>query len=138
PLHPYSRALLSAIPVPVPGAKRERIILRGEMPSALNPPAGCPFHTRCPVAVARCETERPELVGGSHATACHRASELPPGANVVPRRGAGPPALEQLMNAFRHGTDRQGGVDVDTVETAGRMRGEVRVRSFVLRLRPRF
>ena len=116
PRHPYSRALLSAIPVPAPGAKRERIILRGEMPSALNPPAGCPFHTRCPVAVARCETERPELVGGSHATACHRASELPPGANVVPRRGGRPPALEQLMNAFRHGTDRQGGVGVDTVE----------------------
>src|SRR5262249_36709629 len=116
PLHPYSRALLSAIPVPVPGAKRERIILRGEMPSALNPPAGCPFHPRCPVAVARCETERPELVGGSHATACHRASELPPGANVVPRRGGRPPALEQLMNAFRHGADRQGGAGVDTVE----------------------
>jgi peptide/nickel transport system ATP-binding protein/oligopeptide transport system ATP-binding protein len=115
PRHPYSRALLSAIPVPAPGAKRERIILRGEMPSALNPPAGCPFHTRCPVAVARCETERPELVGGSHATACHRASELP-GANVVPRRGGRPPALEQLMNAFRHGTDRQGSAGVDTVE----------------------
>src|SRR5262247_4189996 len=120
PRHPYSRALLSAIPVPAPGAMRERIILRGEMPSALHPPAGCPFHTRCPVAVARCETERPELLGDLHATACHRASELPPGANVVPRRGGLPPALEQLMNAFRHGTNRQAGADVDKVEQPGR------------------
>jgi len=119
PRHPYSRALLSAIPVPAPGAMRERIILRGEMPSALHPPAGCPFHTRCPVAVARCETERPELLGGLHATACHRASELPPGANVVPRRGGLPPALEQLMNAFRHGTNRQDGAGVDKVEPPG-------------------
>jgi oligopeptide/dipeptide ABC transporter ATP-binding protein len=119
PRHPYSRALLSAIPVPAPGAMRERIILRGEMPSALHPPAGCPFHTRCPVAVARCETERPELLGGLHATACHRASELPPGANVVPRRGGLPPALEQLMNAFRRGTNRQDGAGVDKVEPPG-------------------
>jgi oligopeptide/dipeptide ABC transporter ATP-binding protein len=102
PRHPYSRALLSAIPVPEPGARRERIILRGEMPSALNPPAGCPFHTRCPVAVARCQTERPELVGGWHATACHRVDELPPAANIVPRQRDLPPALEQLVNAFRH------------------------------------
>jgi len=119
PRHPYSRALLSAIPVPAPGAMRERIILRGEMPSALHPPAGCPFHTRCPVAVTRCETERPELLGGLHATACHRASELPSGANVVPRRGGLPPALEQLMNAFRHGTNRQVGAGVDKVEQPG-------------------
>jgi peptide/nickel transport system ATP-binding protein/oligopeptide transport system ATP-binding protein len=102
PRHPYSRALLSAIPVPEPGAKRERIILRGEMPSALNPPAGCQFHTRCPVAVARCRTERPELVGGWHATACHRVDELPPAANIVPRQRKRPRALEQLVNAFRH------------------------------------
>jgi peptide/nickel transport system ATP-binding protein/oligopeptide transport system ATP-binding protein len=120
PRHPYSRALLSAIPVPDPGAKRERIILRGEAPSALHPPEGCAFHTRCPFAVARCQTEPPELVGGSHATACHRADELPPAANVVPRQGGLPPALEQLVNAFRHRADRQGGGGVDTVETAGR------------------
>src|SRR5262249_44755998 len=87
PRHPYNRAPFSPIPVPPPGALPERIILRGWMPSGLQPPAGCPFHTLCPVAVARCETERPELLGGLHATACHRASELPPGANVVPRRG---------------------------------------------------
>jgi oligopeptide/dipeptide ABC transporter ATP-binding protein len=118
PRHPYSRALLSAIPVPEPGAKRERIILQGETPSALHAPAGCAFHTRCPFAVARCETERPELVGGSHATACHRADELPPAANVIPRQRGLPPALAQLVNAFRHRADRQGGAGVATVETA--------------------
>jgi oligopeptide/dipeptide ABC transporter ATP-binding protein len=120
PRHPYSRALLSAIPVPDPGAKRERIILRGETPSALHPPAGCAFHARCPFAVARCETEQPELFGGSHATACHRADELPPAANVVPHQGRMPPALARLVDAFRHRADRQGGAGVATVETAGR------------------
>ena len=102
PRHPYSRALLSAIPVPDPGAKRERIILRGEMPSALNPPKGCAFHTRCPVAVERCHIEEPMLIGGSHAAACHRADELPRAANLVPRQGSLPRGLEQLVNAFRH------------------------------------
>src|SRR5262249_36645965 len=116
PRHPYSRALLSAIPVPAPRAMRERIILRGEMPSALHPPAGCPFHTRCPVAVARCGTERPDPLGVCHAPARHPPGGLRPGANVVPRRGGRPPALEQLMNAFRHGTNRQDGAGVDKVE----------------------
>src|SRR5690242_2774789 len=77
PRHPYTRALLSAIPLPAPGVKRERIILHGEMPSPLHPPAGCAFHTRCPVAIAHCRTARPELMGDRHATACHRAGELP-------------------------------------------------------------
>jgi peptide/nickel transport system ATP-binding protein/oligopeptide transport system ATP-binding protein len=119
PRHPYSRALLSAIPVPEPGAKRERIILRGETPSASHPPEGCAFHTRCQFAVTRCQTERPELVGASHAAACHRADELPPAANIIPRQGDLPKALEQLVDAFRHRADRQGGAGVDTVETAG-------------------
>ena len=101
PRHPYSRALLSAIPVPDPGAKRERIVLRGEMPSALNPPKGCAFHTRCPVAVERCHIEEPMLIGGSHAAACHRADELPRAANLVPRQGGLPRGLERLVNAFR-------------------------------------
>ena len=102
PRHPYSRALLSAIPVPDPGAKRERIVLRGEMPSALNPPKGCAFHTRCPVAVERCHIEEPTLIGGLHAAACHRADELPRAATLVPRQGGLPRGLEQLVNAFRH------------------------------------
>ena len=102
PRHPYSRALLSAIPVPEPGIARDRIILRGEMPSPLDPPKGCPFHTRCPVAIARCMTEPPELTGGLHATACHRADELPPAANLIPRHAGLPPTLGRLVAAFRN------------------------------------
>jgi peptide/nickel transport system ATP-binding protein len=100
PHHPYTRALLSAIPLPAPGLKRERIILHGEMPSALHPPAGCAFHTRCPVAIAQCRTVRPELEGRAHATACHRSEELPP-ANLGVNEWSWPPGLERLVNAFR-------------------------------------
>ena len=124
PRHPYTRALLSAIPMPEPGAKGERIVLRGEMPSALHPPEGCAFHTRCPVAIARCRTERPELVGAMHATACHRTDELPPAA--IARRQAAPSrTLEQLVNAFRRRSDGQSGAGVDTlrkIATWGEMR----------------
>src|SRR6202000_554128 len=62
PRHPYSRALLSAIPVPKPQAKRSRLMLEGEMPSALNPPSGCRFHTRCPYVIDRCRAEIPQLL----------------------------------------------------------------------------
>ena len=73
PLHPYSEALLAAVPQPEPGLKRERIILQGDVPSPVNPPAGCRFHTRCPYAVARCRSEEPPLreVQPGHAVACH-------------------------------------------------------------------
>jgi len=73
PRHPYTRALISAAPLPDPGAKRERIVLEGDVPSPMTPPSGCHFHTRCPFAVARCRAEYPELRsdGGSHRFACH-------------------------------------------------------------------
>jgi oligopeptide/dipeptide ABC transporter ATP-binding protein len=73
PRHPYTRALISAAPLPDPGAKRERIVLEGDVPSAMTPPSGCHFHTRCPFAVARCRTEYPELRsdGASQRFACH-------------------------------------------------------------------
>jgi oligopeptide/dipeptide ABC transporter ATP-binding protein len=75
-LHPYSRALLSAIPVPDPHLeeKRERIILQGDVPSPLNPPPGCHFHTRCPIAVSECSQGMPPLrdVGNGHQVACIR------------------------------------------------------------------
>ena len=75
PAHPYTQALLSAIPVPRVGAagKRERILLKGEIPSPANPPSGCRFHPRCPAAQDRCKVERPALatVAGGHQVACH-------------------------------------------------------------------
>jgi oligopeptide/dipeptide ABC transporter ATP-binding protein len=102
PRHPYSRALLSAIPVAKPQAKRDRMILQGEMPSALNPPSGCRFRTRCPFAVERCRLEVPQLIadGQGHATACHRTAELPSADGVVPSDGGFSPALEKLVAAF--------------------------------------
>jgi peptide/nickel transport system ATP-binding protein/oligopeptide transport system ATP-binding protein len=102
PRHPYSRALLSAIPVPRPQAKRSRMLLQGELPSALNPPSGCRFHTRCPFVVDRCRSEAPQLLADSsgHATACHRTAELPPTEAIVPSDGGLSPALERLVAAF--------------------------------------
>jgi len=101
PRHPYTRALLSAIPVPRPQAKRRRILLQGEMPSPLNPPPGCRFHTRCPYAVDRCRVEVPALVpdADGHATACHRTAELPPTVAVPVDDGLSP-TLEKLFAAF--------------------------------------
>ena len=61
PKHPYTVALLSAIPQPDPNRKQQRIVLRGEVPSPINPPSGCPFHPRCHMAIERCRTDRPEL-----------------------------------------------------------------------------
>ncbi len=90
PHHPYTRALLSAVPVPDPTAKQARIILRGDVPSPINPPSGCRFHTRCPYVFDRCRVEEPVLrpVGaftGSNApqhSACHL--DVVPEIPVVP------------------------------------------------------
>jgi oligopeptide/dipeptide ABC transporter ATP-binding protein len=119
PRHPYTRALLSAIAVPRPGLARERIVLRGEMPNALHPPPGCRFHTRCPFAIARCESERPPLIGAPHATACHRVDDLPPTASLIPHEGDFPPAVERLVSAFRRRPDGQGGAGLGRVEARG-------------------
>jgi peptide/nickel transport system ATP-binding protein/oligopeptide transport system ATP-binding protein len=72
PLHPYTQALLSAVPVSHPGLKRERIILEGDIPSPLNPPEGCRFHTRCPMAMEHCRHHDPEFkeFGQGHWAAC--------------------------------------------------------------------
>ena len=78
PMHPYTKALLSAIPLPDVKKKRQRIILQGDVPSAYNPPSGCKFHTRCPYATDRCKQEIPVLrqMEKGHQVACHRAEEL--------------------------------------------------------------
>jgi oligopeptide/dipeptide ABC transporter ATP-binding protein len=72
PLHPYTQALMSAIPIPKPDRERQRTILEGEVPSPLNPPKGCRFHPRCPVAIERCSIETPEFIehAPDHWAAC--------------------------------------------------------------------
>ena len=81
--HPYTQALLSAVPVPDPTIKRQRMILTGDVPSPINPPKGCRFHTRCPFAYDRCRTEEPALkaVGNGHMSACHL--DHAPGTQLV-------------------------------------------------------
>ena len=76
PKHPYTQALISAVPVVDPASKRKRIILSGDVPSPIHPPSGCPFHPRCPVAEARCKTEVPVLreLSAERFAACHLAT----------------------------------------------------------------
>ena len=77
PLHPYTKALFSAIPIPDPTVRRNRIVLEGSVPSPANPPSGCKFHTRCPYATAQCSEEAPcqREVEPGHYVVCHLFDE---------------------------------------------------------------
>jgi peptide/nickel transport system ATP-binding protein len=78
PAHPYTEALLAAVPKPDPRLRGRRLVLEGEVADSANPPAGCAFHPRCPYAVERCRSEVPRLepVAAGHLASCHRAREL--------------------------------------------------------------
>ena len=85
PLHPYTQALLSSIPVPVPRAKRQRVRIEGDVPTPINPPEGCRFHTRCPIAIDQCKLAKPPLVEISpgHRVACIRTDVSAQGAQAL-------------------------------------------------------
>jgi oligopeptide transport system ATP-binding protein len=100
PRHPYTQALVAAIPRPDPAAPRGRALLEGDVPSPIDPPPGCRFHTRCPHVVARCRAEDPPLAGAPRAVACHRWQDLP--ALALPMRPDSPgrARLERLQRRF--------------------------------------
>ena len=106
PLHPYTQALLSAVPIPKPGRKTRRVILEGDVPNPINPPAGCHFHTRCPVAYDRCAIEVPDthLARPGHKVQCHLYEDADFPAEPVPIDGP-------LAEASRARRDTSSGAD---------------------------
>jgi oligopeptide transport system ATP-binding protein len=106
PRHPYTQALLSAIPIPDASVRRQRIILQGDVPSPINPPSGCRFHTRCAYAQDRCRVEEPLLAAeGGHATACRFWKEIASAqpAAVPEARAGGSGRLARLQAFFHRG-----------------------------------
>jgi peptide/nickel transport system ATP-binding protein len=117
PMHPYTRALLSAVPVPIPGAARRRILLKGDVPSPSRPPGGCRFHTRCPYVFERCRTEEPELrpIAPGQLAACH-LHDLPAAQNpmagdagILPGTPGATRPSDRPGQASRQGGSERGG-----------------------------
>ena len=101
PRHPYTRALLSAIPVASPGRQKRRFVLTGDVPSPIAPPPGCHLHRRCPHAQARCAREAPSLDAiGSCAVACHFWREIGAAGDILPRETTISPIAQKLIDAF--------------------------------------
>jgi peptide/nickel transport system ATP-binding protein len=125
PRHPYTQALLSAIPLPEPAPRRQRLILQGDVPSPLDPPGGCRFHTRCPHVRERCRTDEPGLepvpdedgAAGAHRTACHFWREIETPEAALPPAGQlrSNPNLAKLQEFFR----RPGETPVDDTAPSG-------------------
>ncbi len=103
PRHPYTQALLSAIPVATAAGKRKRRLLPGDPPSPINPPRGCHLHPRCPYVIDQCRSERPALVSDNwHATACHVWRDIRQSAGHLPFDGGVSPQLQRLIAAFEN------------------------------------
>jgi peptide/nickel transport system ATP-binding protein len=126
PLHPYTQALIAAIPVPSPKVRGRRVLLQGDVPSPAAPPSGCHFHTRCPIVRDRCRIERPELepAGDGRTVACHFWREAA-SAGAAPL--VAPPQsrrLPETLSLFRHG--RPAPTSSNTVRSTEPTEGEAR------------